>query len=111
MYMLAGAHHAHLCLHFAAAATALVRLRLPDGGSAQRRFLASDHLGSVFDFVDSLDTTDFLKYASPDHAALIVALPHLLMLAALQLPSPDQHLTMTNFYCLTNTKLLPTAIA
>ncbi|GAX73327.1 hypothetical protein CEUSTIGMA_g781.t1 [Chlamydomonas eustigma] len=45
-----------------AAATALVRLRLPDGGSVQRRFFASDSLRLLFDFVDSLDSTTYLRY-------------------------------------------------
>jgi FAS-associated factor 2 len=42
--------------------TALVRLRLPDGSSSQRRFLAGDPMSCVFRFVDSLDSTTFLRY-------------------------------------------------
>ena len=39
-----------------------VRLRLPDGGRSQRRFLASSPLSAVFDFVDSLDSTASLRW-------------------------------------------------
>jgi FAS-associated factor 2 len=42
-------------------ATALVRLRLPDGGSVQRRFDSLSSLRHVFDFVDSLDSTTYLR--------------------------------------------------
>jgi FAS-associated factor 2 len=43
--------------------TALVRLRLPDGSTTQRRFLSSECVGCIFNFVDSLDTTSFLDYS------------------------------------------------
>lgn len=42
--------------------TAMVRLRLPDGGSTQRRFLATHRMHHLFDFVDSLESTSYLKY-------------------------------------------------
>ena len=41
--------------------TALVRLRLPDGGSSQRRFMATHRMRHLFDFVDSLDSTNYLR--------------------------------------------------
>ena len=53
----------HTCPHLQ------VRLRLPDGGSAQRRFSAGDPLSRVFDFVDSLDSTTYLRQVQPPHSS------------------------------------------
>lgn len=39
-----------------------VRVRLPDGSNAQRAFEPSCPLGAVFDFVDSLESTNYLAY-------------------------------------------------
>jgi len=43
-------------------ATALVRVRLPDGANTQRCFQADHLVQHVFDLVDSLDSTTFLSY-------------------------------------------------
>ncbi|KAF5840766.1 ubiquitin-related domain-containing protein [Dunaliella salina] len=40
----------------------LVRVRLPDGSNAQRSFPPGSTLGTVYDFVDSLDSTNYWKY-------------------------------------------------
>lgn len=42
---------------------ALIRVRLPNGIAQQRRFLATDPLQRVCDWVDSLDSHAHLKYA------------------------------------------------
>eukprot|EP00798_Chlamydomonas_sp_ICE-L_P009156 gene9156-16281_t len=42
---------------------ALVRVRLPDGTSCQRRFLASHNIGNVFDLVYSLDSTNYHRFS------------------------------------------------
>ncbi|KAG1676923.1 hypothetical protein FOA52_014799 [Chlamydomonas sp. UWO 241] len=44
------------------APTALVRLRLPDGGNVTRRFLADHTMGAVFVFVDSLDGVAYADF-------------------------------------------------
>eukprot|EP01026_Neomeris_dumetosa_P027928 TRINITY_DN22654_c0_g1_i4.p1 TRINITY_DN22654_c0_g1~~TRINITY_DN22654_c0_g1_i4.p1 ORF type:complete len:482 (-),score=62.87 TRINITY_DN22654_c0_g1_i4:510-1955(-) len=43
--------------------TALIRIRLPDGSNQQRRFNENDKVGSVFDFVSSLDALQCWKYS------------------------------------------------
>lgn len=42
---------------------ALIRVRLPNGIAEQRRFLSSDPLEKIYDWVDSLDSHNHLKYA------------------------------------------------
>lgn len=42
---------------------ALVRVRLPDGSNAQRSFPPGATVGSIFDFVDSLDATNYWAYS------------------------------------------------
>ncbi|KAJ9525634.1 hypothetical protein QJQ45_003344 [Haematococcus lacustris] len=44
------------------AGVALIRVRLPDGVNAVRSFLPDATVGHVFDFVDSLDSTNYLNY-------------------------------------------------
>ncbi|KAL4423405.1 hypothetical protein ABPG77_009983 [Micractinium sp. CCAP 211/92] len=41
----------------------LLRIRLPDGSTHQRRFMAADPLQVVHDFVDSLEAVTALKYS------------------------------------------------
>ncbi|KAL3159233.1 hypothetical protein ABBQ32_011205 [Trebouxia sp. C0010 RCD-2024] len=43
--------------------TAAIRIRLPDGSTAQRRFLADQPLQVVYDFADSLEGLNSLKYS------------------------------------------------
>ncbi|KAL4443291.1 hypothetical protein ABPG75_011028 [Micractinium tetrahymenae] len=43
--------------------TTLLRVRLPDGSTHQRRFMASDPLQVVHDFVDSLEAVSALNYS------------------------------------------------
>lgn len=49
------------------AATTLVRVKLPSGLQQQRRFYACQHLQAIFDWVDTLEEVEFVKYslASP----------------------------------------------
>ncbi|EFN56883.1 hypothetical protein CHLNCDRAFT_144534 [Chlorella variabilis] len=41
----------------------LIRIRLPDGSSHQRRFVAADPLQAVYDFVDSIEAVNALQYS------------------------------------------------
>ena len=41
---------------------ALIRVRLPQGVSAQRRFCSTATVGGVYDWVDALDDIDALEY-------------------------------------------------
>lgn len=43
--------------------TAAIRIRLPDGSSAQRRFSSDQPLQAVYDFVDSLEGLQSLSYS------------------------------------------------
>ena len=43
--------------------TALIRIRLPNGATHQRRFMAADPLQLLQDWVDVLDSHDHLKYS------------------------------------------------
>jgi FAS-associated factor 2 len=43
--------------------TTLLRIRLPDGSSHQRRFMVADPLQAVYDFVDSLEAVAALRYS------------------------------------------------
>lgn len=43
--------------------TAAIRIRLPDGSTAQRRFLADQPLQVVYDFVDSLEQLTSMTYS------------------------------------------------
>ncbi len=43
--------------------SAVVRVRLPDGSNAQRCFAATCTVANIFDFVDSLDSTNYWKYS------------------------------------------------
>lgn len=40
-----------------------MRVRLPDGSNAQRSFPPGATVGSIFDFVDSLDATNYWAYS------------------------------------------------
>jgi len=50
-----------------AMAITLVRIKLPSGSQQQRRFYASEQLQAIFDWVDTLEEVDVIKYslASP----------------------------------------------
>jgi FAS-associated factor 2 len=43
--------------------TTLIRIRLPNGSTHQRRFMASDQLQIVQDWVDGLESHEHLKYS------------------------------------------------